>query len=98
MAAMQQQMSGMSPDMMQQAMAQMKNMSSDDVKAAQEKMNNMSADDMLKASQQAGDVSSRMKAQHDYAYNASMKLKTDGNYLVGTGNHKEASEKYIRLV
>eukprot|EP00959_Pyramimonas_sp_CCMP1952_P045532 951391-Pyramimonas_sp.AAC.1 len=28
---------------------------------------------------------------------ASMKLKTDGNYLVGTGNHKEASEKYIRL-
>jgi hypothetical protein len=25
-----------------------------------------------------------------------MKLKTDGNYLVGTGKHSEAVEKYTR--
>mmetsp|Transcript_7286 Transcript_7286/g.13682 ORF Transcript_7286/g.13682 Transcript_7286/m.13682 type:complete len:524 (-) Transcript_7286:166-1737(-) len=98
MAQMQQQMSGMSPDMMQQAMAQMKNMSPDDMKTAQDRMNQMSPDDIAKATEQAGSMSSQMKAQQEYTYKASVKLKTDGNYMVGVGQYAEASEKYVRAI
>ena len=57
-------------------MSQMKNMSADDMKAAQEKMNGMSADDMMKASKEAGNMSTRMKQQHDYVYNVSFRQHT----------------------
>jgi len=98
MAQMQAQMANMSPDMMQTAMSQMKNMSASDMKAAQDKMNGMSSDDMVKASQQAKSQQGTFKAQQEYNYNASMKLKTDGNYLVSTAKHSEAVEKYTRAI
>eukprot|EP00238_Polyblepharides_amylifera_P012420 CAMPEP_0196580342 /NCGR_PEP_ID=MMETSP1081-20130531/28571_1 /TAXON_ID=36882 /ORGANISM="Pyramimonas amylifera, Strain CCMP720" /LENGTH=490 /DNA_ID=CAMNT_0041900185 /DNA_START=66 /DNA_END=1538 /DNA_ORIENTATION=+ len=98
MAAMQQQMGSMSPDMMKQAMNQMKHMSPDAMKSAQDRMKTMSADEMMQASSQASNMKSTMKAQQDYVYKASLKLKSDGNYLVGTTQYGEAVEKYTRAI
>eukprot|EP00232_Nephroselmis_pyriformis_P022142 CAMPEP_0182864786 /NCGR_PEP_ID=MMETSP0034_2-20130328/7344_1 /TAXON_ID=156128 /ORGANISM="Nephroselmis pyriformis, Strain CCMP717" /LENGTH=465 /DNA_ID=CAMNT_0024997049 /DNA_START=122 /DNA_END=1516 /DNA_ORIENTATION=- len=106
-AAMQEQAKNMDAATMQRAMSQMNNMRPEDLQRARAQMSNMSPEDMMKAqkdmksedfSRRAEAMGSNLNAQAEYAYKASMQLKTDGNTLVGTGRHKEAVEKYKRAV
>uniref|UniRef100_A0A061SH88 Tetratricopeptide repeat-containing family protein n=1 Tax=Tetraselmis sp. GSL018 TaxID=582737 RepID=A0A061SH88_9CHLO len=93
MAAMRQQMGGVSPEMMQAAMAQMNSMSEADKARMREQMSRM---DPGQLPDMGAATASRMRAQHEYQYKASLELKEEGNALHRQQRFAEAVEKYSR--
>ncbi|KAK3282384.1 hypothetical protein CYMTET_9873 [Cymbomonas tetramitiformis] len=71
----------------------MKNMNPEDWDRMNDQMKNMTPEQMNQAASQYGKQSS---AQAQYAYRASLQLKTDGNKLHGEGKYEAAAEKYAR--
>ena len=83
----------------------MQNMRPEDIKRAQDQMKNMSAEEMMARTkdmdpsalqQQAEAYTRHVSAQAEYAYKASLQLKTDGNSLVQAQKFAEAALKYKR--
>jgi hypothetical protein len=85
-------MAGMSPAMMQQAMAQVQSMSPAELAAAQRQMAGM---DPATLSRQAAEASKIMSAREQYAVSASNQLKAEGNKLHAAGERQQQSQQLM---
>jgi tetratricopeptide (TPR) repeat protein len=94
MAQMQEQVKNLSPETMQAAMDQMRKANPEDVKR---QMKNATLNpDELKRNMDNFDA--QTKAQSTYKFDASAKLKAEGNAFFSSGKYAEASAKYVKAI
>ena len=89
---MKRQVAGMSPDAINSAMNMMKNANPEDIKRQMKNQPMPSNTDEMKQHMNA--FEQHTTSQNQYKYNASLKLKTEGNAFFSAGKHAEAREKY----
>ena len=92
MEEMKRQVAGMSPDAINSAMNMMKNANPEDIKRQMKNQPMPSNTDEMKRHMNA--FEQHTTSQNQYKYNASLKLKTEGNAFFSAGKHAEAREKY----
>lgn len=95
LAAIQRQAASMDPSMMQQAMSMMNTMTPEQKRAMAESASSMSPETFA---QQANMASSGMSAREKYEFEASERLKQEGNSLHTQKQYYAAIEKYERAI
>ena len=95
---MQDMQNNMSAEQKQMMMEKMKNMSGADQARITEQLKNSSPEQMASQMNQAKQAMSTLNAKQNYAYEASLKLKVEGNGLVGQKNYSDAVPKYLRAI
>lgn len=103
MAAMQQQMASLPPDLLKQQMDLMGSMSPEMLKQQMDMVKQMPPDQLEHMKQEAeklgpAGLTQRLKQMQDYQLNGSNQLKADGNALIKQQKYEEALEKYTRAI
>ena len=95
LAEMQRQAASLDPAQMQQAMRMFENMTPEQKRSVKEAASKADPSTFVR---NATSMQSQLPAQQKYQYDASVKLKAEGNQLHGLGRYKEASERYQQAV
>jgi tetratricopeptide (TPR) repeat protein len=95
LAEMQRQAASLDPTQMQQAMRMFENLTPEQKRSVKEAASTANPDAFVR---HASSMQSQLSAQQKYQYDASARLKGEGNKLHGQGKYKEASERYQTAV
>jgi tetratricopeptide (TPR) repeat protein/uncharacterized protein (DUF2384 family) len=95
LAEMQRQAASLDPAQMQQAMRMFENLTPEQKRSVKEAASTANPDAFVR---HASSMQSQLSAQQKYQYDASTRLKGEGNKLHGQGKYKEASERYQTAV